>query len=240
MRCPECGQANIAGALFCEACGADLSHVAAPPPPEPAVPTLATVAAPAEPPESADPPRVCADCGHPNEATFLVCESCGRVLDAPAPEPEPDPAPVRHIETPDSPPPPPASASSAEKPTQAVGGTPGQLVTGPVRGKVKLVVEQGMVLGKQFLLTGERMLVGREDAGDQLFPEIDLTGLDEGFVHRRHAQLTFEGSFLFVTHLGGHNRTYVNNRPIADQLPHPLNIGDTVRFGKVLMRVVEA
>jgi len=43
-----------------------------------------------------------------------------------------------------------------------------------------------------------------------------------------------------VTHLGGHNRTYVNNRPIADHLAHPLNIGDTVRFGKVVMRLVEA
>jgi pSer/pThr/pTyr-binding forkhead associated (FHA) protein len=118
--------------------------------------------------------------------------------------------------------------------------TPGQLVTGPQRGKVKLVVEQGMVLGKQFLLNSDDMLVGREDVTENVYPDIDLTGLDEGYVHRRHARLTFEGSFLFVTHLGGHNRTYVNNRPIADGLAHPLNVGDTVRVGKVVLRVVEA
>jgi pSer/pThr/pTyr-binding forkhead associated (FHA) protein len=275
MRCSECGQTNLPGALFCEQCGADLDvgagasiapptaddlseHVAAPPP-EVETPAPADASATGDVPAPVDAPpplptRLCPSCGHPNDLAFKICEACGASLEAPqapahqAPAPPaaaaavPDDLPARRIEpvggVPAAPPPP--SLPSVEGPTQYMGLTPGQLVTGPQKGKVKLVVEQGMVVGKQFLLTGDQMLVGREDATEQLYPEIDLTGLDEGYVHRRHAQLAFEGTFLFVTHLGGHNRTYVNNRPIADRLPHPLNIGDTVRFGKVVLRVTEA
>ncbi|MBI5831187.1 MAG: FHA domain-containing protein [Armatimonadetes bacterium] len=244
MRCPECQHANVAGSLFCEVCGADLdTQVVALPTPAPAI---AEPASPAEPAaqttglgggsEAADGSvptgaLVCAHCGHGNDPRFVICEACGRALTRIAVVAA-DEAPARRLET--------AAAQPAPAPPAAPSLVSGQLATGPQRGKVKLVVEQGMVLGKQFLLSEEQSLVGREDAADRIFPEIDLSGLDEGYVHRRHALLTFEGTFLFVTHLGGHNRTYVNNRPIADHLPHPVNIGDTVRFGKVLLRVTEA
>ncbi|MCC7494591.1 MAG: FHA domain-containing protein [Fimbriimonadaceae bacterium] len=220
MRCPECGQTNVAGSLFCERCGADLSAVqpAADPPP---------------------PGWSCPHCDHGNPAANVVCEACGqRPAGSPPPSSPPDPVaepagPARLVE---------AAGVRLPDPAEAiaVATTPGQLATGPRKGKVKLIVEQGMVIGKQYLLTADEMLVGREDASEQFVPDIDLTGLDEGYVHRRHARLTFEGSFLFVTHLGGHNRTFVNNRPIADHLAHPLNVGDAVRFGKVVLRLVEA
>lgn len=229
MTCPQCKHENIAGSLFCDVCGADLE--AAPAGGDPEIGSVLT----------------CATCGHQNDADFVVCEACGQPLDdaepaspIPAPTPAPPAADDQPPEMPPRPlldenqPPPPVPS-----PSTPAGQVPGQLASGPRRGKVKLVVEQGLILGKQFLLSDDRMLVGREDAEGQIFPQIDLTGLDEGYVHRQHAELTFEGTFLFVTHLGGHNRTYVNNRPIADQLPHPLNIGDTVRFGKVVLRVVE-
>jgi hypothetical protein len=247
MRCPECRQNNVPGSLFCEHCGADLSSVMEDDQ------ATAPVVEPTEP---------CPECGHGNRADYVVCESCGHRL-APelGPEPEPEPEPV--IETAPEPAPEPepvapatvAVAEAAEVPQRRIetgapeplpepdamaGRTQGQLATGPRVGKVKLVTEQGMVIGKQYLLNGEEMMVGREDPSAHFYPDLDLTGLDEGYVHRKHARLTFEGSFLFVTHLGGHNRTYVNNRPIADNLAHPLNIGDTVQFGKVVMRLVEA
>lgn len=229
MQCPECGHANVPGSLFCEHCGADL-------PPSDAV--VEPVAA------KSSPVVLCPACGQENLAEYRFCEGCGRPLgerpgavptaEAPAPTIVVE-EPPRRIETT-----PPLSQPPPNQATEPPRESPGQLVTGPRVGQVKLVVEQGMVVGKQYLLGSERMLVGREDAADGIFPDLDLTGMDEGYVHRRHAELTFEGSFLFVTHLGGHNRTYVNNRPIGDHLPHPLNIGDTVRFGKVVLRVVEA
>jgi pSer/pThr/pTyr-binding forkhead associated (FHA) protein len=247
MRCSECGQTNLPGALFCEQCGADLDTRAASSGAPAGAETEPEARPASEPPPLPTPPppptRACPACGHANDPAFKVCEACGASLASNAPASGADDLPARRLEPAGGAPRPPSAPSvpaGAEGPTQYMGLTPGQLVTGPQKGKVKLVVEQGMVVGKQFLLTSDQMLVGREDAAEQLYPEIDLTGLDEGYVHRRHAQLAFEGTFLFVTHLGGHNRTYVNNRPIADRLPHPLNIGDTVRFGKVVLRVTEA
>ncbi len=237
MRCPECGQENLPGAWYCERCGLDLGEL-----PETADEAVDEV------PENG---LTCSECGHVNRAEFLFCENCGgrlgvdATVDLTVDEAGARPAAgesaaaeirgTRRIE-------PPGGARMETEPRPAPAAPPessGQLITGPRKGKVKLVVEQGMVLGKQFLLTGDEILVGREDASENIYPDIDLSGLDEGYVHRRHARLVFEGSFLFVTHLGGHNRTYVNNRPIADHLACPLNVGDTVRFGKVLMRLVE-
>lgn len=234
MRCSECGQTNIAGSLFCEQCGAELAAELVPA----ASPAPAPVEAPAHTPEPAAPAppppagatRRCPHCERDNPAEHVVCEACGRSLRETTPVLLP-PSPTGDA---------PVPAAPRAPSVPLVSAPAGQLVNGPQKGKVKLVVEQGLVVGKQFLLTGDDMLVGREDASESLYPELDLSGLDEGFVHRRHARLTFEGSFLFVTHLGGHNRTYVNNRPIADGLAHPLNVGDTVRFGKVVLRLVEA
>ncbi|HEX8552917.1 MAG TPA: zinc ribbon domain-containing protein [Abditibacteriaceae bacterium] len=104
-------------------------------------------------------------------------------------------------------------------------------------GRVKFVVEQGMTVGKQFVLGDAQMLVGREDADEDVYPDIDLSDQDEGFVHRRHAQINFANGAMTVTHLGGANKTRVNNRPLPDNEAQPVNLGDKVAFGKVVMRV---
>ncbi len=104
-------------------------------------------------------------------------------------------------------------------------------------GHVKLTVEQGMTIGKQFVLGDPEVLVGREDEEEQIFPDIDLSDQDEGYVHRKHAQFKFENGKLTLTHLGGANRTRVNNRPLEDNVPQDVKIGDKVSFGKVVMRV---
>ena len=104
-------------------------------------------------------------------------------------------------------------------------------------GHVKLTVEQGMTIGKQFVLGDPEILVGREDDEEGIYPDVDLSDQDEGYVHRKHAQLKFDGGKLTVTHLGGANRTRVNNKPLDDNTPQNVNIGDKVAFGKVVMRV---
>jgi hypothetical protein len=104
-------------------------------------------------------------------------------------------------------------------------------------GAVKLTVEQGMAIGKQFVLGDPELLVGREDEEESIYPDIDLSDQDEGYVHRRHATMRFENGQLMVTHLGGVNKTRINNKPIPDDTPQPVNIGDKLSFGKVVMRV---
>jgi hypothetical protein len=104
-------------------------------------------------------------------------------------------------------------------------------------GAVKLTVEQGMSIGKQFVLGDVDILVGREDEDESIFPDIDLSDQDEGYVHRRHATMRFENGQLMVTHLGGVNKTRINNKPIPDDQPEAVNIGDKLSFGKVVLRV---
>ena len=94
-----------------------------------------------------------------------------------------------------------------------------------------------MTVGKQFVLGDAEMLVGREDDEEGIYPDVDLADQDEGYVHRKHATLRFENGTLTVTHLGGANKTRVNNKPVPDNQPASVNIGDKVAFGKVVMRV---
>jgi hypothetical protein len=122
------------------------------------------------------------------------------------------------------------AGTPAGAPTAAVGG-----LLQP--GAVKLTVEQGMAVGKQFVLGDPELLVGREDEEEQIYPDIDLSDQDEGYVHRRHATIRFENGQMMVTHLGGVNKTRINNKPIPDDTPQPVNIGDKLSFGKVVMRV---
>ena len=102
------------------------------------------------------------------------------------------------------------------------------------------MVEQGQTVGAQFVLGDAEMLVGREDTDDGIYPDIDLSDQDAGYVHRRHATLKFENGVLSVTHLGGGNKTRINNRPIPDDEAQPIKLGDKIAFGKVVMRVLPA
>jgi pSer/pThr/pTyr-binding forkhead associated (FHA) protein len=105
-------------------------------------------------------------------------------------------------------------------------------------GSVKLVVEQGQSVGAQFVLGDPEMLVGREDEDEEIYPDIDLSDQDAGYVHRKHATLNFDNGNLSVTHLGGSNKTRINNKPVADNVPTPVKLGDKIAFGKVVLRLL--
>lgn len=109
-------------------------------------------------------------------------------------------------------------------------------------GRIKLVVEQGKILGEQFLLSDYEMSIGRYDAGSGRCPDIDLTAQDPAYVHRQHVKLTFsrDGAQLTVTDLGGRNGSYVNNVLIDKNGSAPLRLGDKLRIGRVVMRVQPA
>lgn len=114
-----------------------------------------------------------------------------------------------------------------------------QQLDGRLLGRVKLIVEQGMILGEQFLLNDPELLIGRFDASSGHCPDIDLSAQDPSFVHRRHARLEFSsnGERLTLFDLGGRNGAYVNNRPVERNGAAPIQIGDKVRIGRVVMRV---
>ncbi|MCA9562167.1 MAG: FHA domain-containing protein [Myxococcales bacterium] len=113
---------------------------------------------------------------------------------------------------------------------------------GPLRGRIKLVVEQGRIVGEQFLLTDASILLGRQDPDTAHFPDIDLTVQDPEFVHREHARLSFidRDTRVAVEHLGGKNLTLVNKEPVGQGEQIEMLVGDHLRVGRVLMRLVSA
>jgi len=222
---PECGHDNVDGTQFCEMCGEELEQDAAAP-----VVVGDTV--------------FCPKCNAANAADNVACEACGADLpqsDAPdadvasAPAPENEPAVASAPDTAE-----PQSDEDDASQNQVDAAPVPDAPAGPKLepGQVKLSVEQGMVTGKQYVLGDPEMLVGREDEDEEIYPDIDLDDQDEGYVHRRHATLKFDDGQLTVTHLGGGNKTRINNRPIPDNEAQPLKLGDKVSFGKVVLRVL--
>lgn len=229
IQCPACDNMNPAENVACEVCGAELPRPAgapAPASPSPAAPSIA-------PPV---PEPIPASIAAPDAAAV---SSGGPVAAPTTPMPDIDVSmPMSPLATP-VPGAPPVSPDAAAPAAPSV--APSAVPSGDLApGAVKLVVEQGQTVGAQFVLGDVEMLVGREDTEEDIYPDIDLSDQDAGYVHRRHAILRFENGALTVTHLGGGNKTRVNNRPIPDDDPQPLKLGDKVAFGKVVMRVLPA
>lgn len=109
-------------------------------------------------------------------------------------------------------------------------------------GRVKLVVEQGKILGEQFLLSDPEIMIGRYDQGSGTCPDIDLTAQDPAYVHRQHVRLTFSpgGHELVAWDLGGRNGSYVNNQKIEPHTSARVRVGDKLRVGRVVMRLQQA
>lgn len=221
--CPnnDCSAENVDGTQFCEVCGEELPQ-----------PVAAHGSTEAE--------VVCPECGLSNPADHLACEACGADLHpgtatavppAVVLAPDPDPVPASASDT-VLPLPAPSTATSTA--TSSADTTPGDLAPG----LVKLVVEQGQTVGAQFVLGDPEMLVGREDEEEEIYPDIDLADQDAGYVHRRHASLRFDNGHLTVTHLGGANKTRLNNKPIPDEQAQNVKLGDKIAFGKVVVRVL--
>ncbi len=254
VKCPACDNLNPADNVVCEVCGTELkpgalsgSGAASSPDAAGAPPALtpfdahaqsqsasASTAASAPDPTAADAATATSsDASLPTVAISSADPQTTDPLATPAPPIAPAPLAPAPLASPDA-----ASAAlpSANDAAPAPAAAP---AAGGVLepGQVKLVVEQGMTVGKQFVLGDNEVLVGREDDEEGIYPDIDLSDQDEGYVHRRHALLKFENGALSVTHLGGANKTRVNNKPLADNAPQPVGMGDKVAFGKVVMRV---
>lgn len=102
----------------------------------------------------------------------------------------------------------------------------------------KLVVEKGVTVGKEFPLSEGENLIGRWDAENLIFPEVDLDPEDpEAKVSRRHARIVIGANGCSIEDLGSTNGTYINRgkRLIPGQ-PFPLVNGDELILGKTTLR----
>jgi pSer/pThr/pTyr-binding forkhead associated (FHA) protein len=81
--------------------------------------------------------------------------------------------------------------------------------------------------------------LGRLDPSSEIFPEVDLTpdgGLEKG-VSRRHARIHRRENMVVVEDLGSINGTFLNGRRLTPYLSQPLQNGDQLQLGKLLLRI---
>lgn len=97
-----------------------------------------------------------------------------------------------------------------------------------------VVVATGSML---LIPSKDEVLIGRADPRSNIVPDIDLSmyGGGSAGVSRQHARLLRKGEGWVIEDLSSTNGTYVNDQPVAPSQPVPLNEGDRVRFGQLLL-----
>ena len=211
----------------------------------------------------------CPTCGAACASHAIACSVCGNLLpgltdalksvssadlarNAPPVPAKPKPGPAQRTISPDeefeagdgS-----AGGTSVDEPPRAPAATPiARVQVQPASasrpgesllGRVKLVVEQGRILGEQFLLGERELMIGRYDAGSGRCPDIDLTAQDPAYVHRQHVRLAFSrsGDQLMMYDMGGRNGCYLNNQLLERNGSALVQLGDKIRVGRVVLRV---
>ncbi len=96
---------------------------------------------------------------------------------------------------------------------------------GQARPSATLVIRQGPQAGMSFPLTGNQMIIGREEG-----LEIALQDPESS---RRHSRVTWQGHQFIIEDLGSTNGTFVNGVQITT--PHALNPGDSVGVGQTAL-----
>ncbi len=180
---------------------------------------VAVAAAPQPAPSVAAAPagsEVCPSCGAINPAGEAFCSNCGSMLGA-------------------------AAATSA--PALAVSSAPVAapvMPSAPAALNVKIIVESD---NQEFDLSGkDNILIGREDAVSNIFPDVDLTphGGEEGGVSRMHARIFVESGQYLLEDENSTNFTFLNRQKLAAKTPTQLHDDDEIKLGRVLLRFKEA
>lgn len=238
ITCPNCGAQVEDEATFCDNCGASL-------------------AAPVTSAASTDMSVNCPQCGNSVLATDSYCSNCGATLSgAPAGEPASAKDELQQqiaLSVAFSP----ATCPNCRSIVQAgdrfcdncgnelepASGypespqIPAEAPARPAPPNPRLLVQPG---GTELPLPADKdiYVIGREDPASGSYPEVDLVpyGGEEGGVSRRHAQITRNGPKYFIEDLNSVNYTFVNRQKIAVGVAHPLQDGDEVRLGRVLLR----
>lgn len=101
-----------------------------------------------------------------------------------------------------------------------------------------LKIERGEAAGTEFALSADESFIGRWDADNGVFPDVDLDAHDpEAKVSRRHARILHENGTYAIEDLGSTNGTFVNRgRRLIPGAAQPIKDGDEIIVGKTFMR----
>lgn len=86
---------------------------------------------------------------------------------------------------------------------------------------------------------GERLTIGRDDAKNEIYPEIDLSqhnGQTFG-VSRKHARVIMRDNRITVEDLNSANGTYINGKHIGVLVPTRIRDGDQLKLGNLALQV---
>ena len=185
----------------------------------------------------------CPSCRSANLDTSRFCDECGTRLASVHETTPPDPPAYVPPAVPE-PPPPPQSAKAtsvgipamnveiAERPSNPNGDQRSGVA------HAVLTVERGDAPGTEFKLVNDDSTIGRWDADNGVFPDVDLDAYDsDAKVSRRHARICRNNGSYFIEDLGSTNGTYVNRgRRLLPGNAQILNDGDEVIVGKTFLR----
>ncbi|HSI87649.1 MAG TPA: FHA domain-containing protein [Pyrinomonadaceae bacterium] len=114
----------------------------------------------------------------------------------------------------------------------------GKLSRRGVKSHARLIIERGGALNSEFDLTAEESYIGRWDADNGIFPDVDLDSHDpDAKVSRRHARIVKGEHSYTIEDLGSTNGTFVNRgRRLLPGSPQVLQEGDEIIVGKTFLR----
>jgi pSer/pThr/pTyr-binding forkhead associated (FHA) protein len=128
---------------------------------------------------------------------------------------------------------PPIDIGASPKTSENISGLSGEKTV-----HATLIIERGGTPGTEFQLTNDESTIGRWDADNGVFPDIDLDAFDEDAkISRRHARIRRNNGSYFIEDLGSTNGTYINRgRRLLPGNAQILNDGDEVIVGKTFLR----
>lgn len=109
--------------------------------------------------------------------------------------------------------------------------------TGPL--SIRLIIGKSARQRELEVLLVKPVRLGRSDPSQNIFPEIDLTddlALESG-VSREHAGIFARGGAIMVEDLGSTNGTLLNGERLDPYMPEPLQHGDQLQLGQLLIEV---
>jgi pSer/pThr/pTyr-binding forkhead associated (FHA) protein len=109
---------------------------------------------------------------------------------------------------------------------------------GATNAHAQLTIERGASIGEVFPIGSDESNIGRWDADNGNFPDVDLDAFDpEAKVSRKHARIGKQHGEYFVEDLGSTNGTFVNRgRRLLPGNKEVLKDGDEIIVGKTFLR----
>ena len=104
--------------------------------------------------------------------------------------------------------------------------------------RATLIIERSDAVGTEFQVASDESLIGRWDADNGIFPDIDLDRHDpEAKISRRHARILHKDGQYSIEDLGSTNGTYVNRgRRLIPGTAQLLKDQDEIIVGKTFLR----